>query len=119
MGETTLIDLSRMMALLRKLDVAANNVANVETTVFRAQQLSLREHLTPMKGQEIGTPRERPLLMVDAATAFISSTEGGIGLTGKPLDVAIDGNAYFAVQTGQGLRYTRAGSFTWTRPGDW
>jgi flagellar basal body rod protein FlgB len=54
LGETTLIDLSRMMALRTKLDVAANNVANLETAGFRAQQLSFQEYLAPIKGQEVG-----------------------------------------------------------------
>ena len=47
MGETTLIDLSRLMVLRRKLEVAANNVANSETNGFRAQHLSFQEYLKP------------------------------------------------------------------------
>jgi flagellar basal-body rod protein FlgF len=112
LGETTLIDLSRMMALRTKLDVAANNVANLETTGFRAQQLSFQEYLAPIKDQEVGAKPERPLSLVDATSAFTSSSAGAIQTTGNPLDFAIDGNAYFAVQTDHGERYTRDGSFT-------
>lgn len=110
MGETTLIDLSRLIVLRRKLEVAANNVANVETTAYRAQHLSFQEYLAPMKGEEIGVKRE--LSLVDAASAFTSSGAGGIRTTGNPLDLAIDGAAYFAIQTDQGPRFTRDGSFT-------
>ena len=39
MGETTLIHLSRMVALERKLDVVASNVANSDSTGFRAREL--------------------------------------------------------------------------------
>lgn len=112
MGETTLIDLSRMMALRTKLDVAANNVANLETAGFRAQQLSFQEYLAPVKDQEVGAKPERPLSLVDATSAFTSSAAGAIQTTGNPLDFAIDGNAYFAVRTDHGERYTRDGSFT-------
>jgi flagellar basal-body rod protein FlgF len=112
LGDTTLIDLSRMMALRTKLDVAANNVANIETTGFRGQQLSFQEYLEPVPGREIGVKPERPLSLVNAALPFTSSAGGAIETTGNPLDLAIDGNAYFAVQTDQGERYTRDGSFT-------
>jgi flagellar basal-body rod protein FlgF len=101
-----------MMALRTRLDVAANNVANIETTGFRGQQLSFQEYLEPVPGQEIGAKPERPLSLVNAAFAFTSSATGAMETTGNPLDLAIDGNAYFTVQTDQGERYTRDGSFT-------
>lgn len=110
--ETTIINLSSMMALQRKLDVAANNVANLETTGFRAQQVSFQEYLSPMMGHEPGGERERPVSLVHALSTFTQSTPGAIRPTGNPLDFAIDGDAYFAVQTDQGERYTRDGSFT-------
>jgi flagellar basal-body rod protein FlgF len=100
------------MVLRRRLDVAANNVANVETTGFRAQQLSFQEYLKPEKGNEIGIKPERPLSLVDAAFTFTTSSAGAIRNTGNPLDLAINGNAYFVVQTPQGERYTRDGSFS-------
>lgn len=111
MGETTLIDLSHMMALQRRLDVAANNVANVETGGFRAQHLSFQEYLKSEKAQEVGVKPERPLSLVDAAFAYTTSSAGVIRTTGNPLDLAINGNAYFVVQTAEGERYARDGSF--------
>ncbi|MDU6374051.1 MAG: flagellar hook-basal body complex protein [Bradyrhizobium sp.] len=101
-GESTLISLSRLMALQRRLDVAANNVANSQTTGYRAQQLSFQEHLKPEKKQEIGEKPERPLSLVDAALPFTSAASGAFRSTGNPLDLAINGNAYFAIQTNQG-----------------
>jgi len=110
--ETTLIDLSSMMALRTKLDIAANNVANLETTGFRAQQVSFQEYLAPVMGQEVGAKRERPVSLVHAASAFTTSAAGAVRTTENPLDFAIDGNAYFVIRTDQGERYTRDGSFT-------
>jgi flagellar basal-body rod protein FlgF len=112
MGETTLIDLSRLMALRRKLEVVANNVANSETNGFRAQHLSFQEYLKPEKGREVGVKPERPLSLVDAAFSFPTSLAGAVRPTGNPLNLAINGNAYFAIQTAQGERYTRDGSFS-------
>lgn len=100
---------------------AANNVANVETTGFRAQQFSFQEYLKPEKGNEIGVKPDRPLSLVDAAYTFTTTSARRSGLQssgyrghpdmGNPLDLAINGNAYFVVQTPQGERYTRDGSF--------
>ena len=111
-GETTLISLSRLMALQRRLDVAANNVANSQTTGYRAKQLAFQEYLKPEKPPEIGEKPERPLSLVDAALPFTSSASGAFRSTGNSLDLAINGNAYFAIQTNQGERYTRDGSFS-------
>ena len=103
-----------MMALRRKLEVAANNVANIETSGFRAQQLSFQEYLKPEKGQEIGAKPERPLSLVDAATAYTTTNVGSLRATGNPLDLAI-GNGYFMIETPYGERLTRDGSFTCER----
>jgi flagellar basal-body rod protein FlgF len=110
--DTTIINLSHLMALQKRFDLVANNIANSRTTGFRSQQLSFQEYLQPSKGQEIGVPGEPPPSMVQAAYAFTSSVAGAVQITGNPLDLAIQGNAYFAVQTTEGVRYTRDGSFS-------
>lgn len=111
MGETTIINLSRLMALQRKLDVVANNVANSDTTGFRAKQPTFQEYLSPSKDSE-PSKKDRPVSLVDAGLSFTDTSRGAIKLTGNPLDVAINGEAYFVVQTEQGDHYTRDGSFT-------
>lgn len=115
-GETTLIHLSRLMVLRRQLDVAANNIANVETSGFRAQHLSFQEYLKPENNQ-IGVKPERHLSLVDAAFGFTADSPGALQITTNPLDLAINGNAYFVVQTPQGERYTRDGSFSLDKSG--
>lgn len=112
MGETTLIDLSHLTVLRRKLEVTANNVANSETNGFRTQHLSFQEYLKPEKGQQVGVKTERPLSLVDAAFSFPTSLAGAVQMTGNPLDLVINGNAFFTIQTAQGERYTRDGSFS-------
>jgi flagellar basal-body rod protein FlgF len=58
--DTTIINLSHLMALQKRFDLVANNIANSKTTGFPAQQPSFQEYLQPSKGQEIGVPNERP-----------------------------------------------------------
>ena len=109
MGETTLIHLSRLIALERKLDVVAHNVANSSSTGFRARDLSFQEYQE--KGlDEAG--KERPLSLVDPRFQFSNESQGALQSTGNPLDLAIQGEGYFVVRTGQGDRYTRAGALT-------
>lgn len=112
MSETGLVKLSRLMALRRELDTVANNVANVGTTGFKAQRVAFKEYLKPMERADLATTPERPVSLVDARPGFTDLSRGAIEPTGNRLDVAIDGNAYFVVQTADGERYTRDGSFT-------
>lgn len=117
MGETTLIHLSRLIALERKLDVVAHNVANSNSTGFRARELAFREYLKPEKGIDETGKRERPLSLVDPRFQFSSSSQGALQTTGNPLDLAIQGEGYLVVRTAQGDRYTRAGALTTDRSG--
>ncbi|MGB7176733.1 MAG: flagellar hook-basal body complex protein, partial [Xanthobacteraceae bacterium] len=55
--------------------------------------------------------RDRQVDFVDDRTGYIDMAPGAIERTGSPLDVAIDGKAYFVVQTARGQRYTRNGAF--------
>lgn len=112
MGETTLIHLSRLIALQRKLDVVARNVANSDSTGFRSRELSFREYLKPERGVDETGKKERPLSLVDPRFQYGSSSRGALQPTGNPLDLAIDGEGYFVVRTAQGDRYTRAGALT-------
>jgi flagellar basal-body rod protein FlgF len=112
MSETTLIHLSRLVALQRKLDVVANNVANSNNAGFRARQLSFREYLKPEREVDETGKKERPVSLVDPSFHFTNSTPGALQPTGNPLDLAIQGEGYFVVKTAQGDRYTRAGSLT-------
>lgn len=112
MGETTLIHLSRLISLQRKLDVTAQNVANADTAGFRARELSFREYLRATKGLSEAGQKERPLSLSDPRFQFTDASQGAIELTGNPLDLAINGPGYLVVQTEQGERYTRNGSLT-------
>ena len=112
MGEVTVIHLSRLIALERRIDTVANNVANAGTTGFRSRQLSFQEYLSPAKESDADGKKERPVSLVNAGVQIFNTSQGPIEATGNPLDLAIAGDGYFVVQTPQGERYSRAGAFT-------
>lgn len=112
MSEAELVRLSRLMVLRRELDNLANNVANVETAGFKAQRVTFTEHLKLLARNPSNPEPQKTFSMVDVRAGAMDLSSGSLDLTGNPLNVAIDGDAYFVVQTSQGERYTRNGSFT-------
>ncbi len=109
MENTLLIGLSRQVALERQIDVVANNVANVNTNGFKADQSLFEEYLMPVAHQDNFIGRDRRLSYVQDRATFHDFAQGPTQQTKNPLDVAIDGNAFLAVQTPGGERYTRDG----------
>lgn len=106
-----LIGLSRQVALERQLDVVANNVANINTTGYKADNSFFEEYLTRgALDDNFAGAGQRPSYTQDRAT-WRDLTQGPVERTGNPLDVAINGNGYIAVQTPNGERYTRNGAF--------
>ncbi len=98
------IALSRMVALQRKMDVVANNVANSTSNGFKREEVMFSEFLKrPAMGERIS-------MVQDRATARDMS-QGPMSATSNPLDLAIRGKGFFAVDTVNGPRYTRAGRF--------
>jgi flagellar basal-body rod protein FlgF/flagellar basal-body rod protein FlgG len=109
MENTLLIGLSRQMMLQRELDVVANNVANINTTGFKADKSLFEEYLMPVARDEHFVGRDRRVSFVNDRATYRDFVPGPLQPTGNPLDVAIDGDAFLAVQTPAGERYTRDG----------
>jgi flagellar basal-body rod protein FlgF len=106
-----LIGLSSQMALGRELEVIANNMANVTTTGFKARATRFQEYLMPKASAEtFQRPDRRLSYVIDSGTP-LDLSQGPVEATGNPLNAAIRGEAFFAVQTPQGERYTRNGAF--------
>jgi len=110
MENALLIGLSRQVALGRELDVIANNMANVTTNGFKARSSRFREYLMPTASAETFPRPDRKLSYVIDAGTPLDTRSGPVEHTGNPLDVAIKGDAFFAVQTPAGERYTRNGA---------
>jgi len=110
MENALLIGLSRQMVLGHELDIVANNIANIDTTGFKVDHASFSQYLMPGARDGQFNGRDQRLSFVADGASWIDFSPGAIQHTGNPLDLAIDGNAYLAVQTQRGQRYTRNGS---------
>jgi flagellar basal-body rod protein FlgF len=101
MQAATYIALSNQMALLRKMDVVANNLANASTPSFKAEHMLFAEYLDK-KGSA-------PISFVQDFGTSRDTSQGPISSTGNPLDVALEGAGYLKIDTALGARYTRNG----------
>jgi flagellar basal-body rod protein FlgF len=109
MENTLLIGLSRQVTLERQMDVVANNVANVNTSGFKADRSLFEEYLMPGAHEDNFVGRDRRLSYVQDRASFHDFSQGPSEQTKNPLDVAIDGSGFLVVQTPAGERYTRDG----------
>ena len=98
--------LSGSIVQMRRLEVTTQNLANINTPGYKSENLAFREIMTdlPEEGERSGG-----LAVVEEQRLDLSP--GPIKVTGNPLDLALDGEVYFAIQTPQGERYTRQGVF--------
>jgi flagellar basal-body rod protein FlgF len=97
------------MTLERQMDVVANNVANINTSGFKADKSLFQEYLMPVAHDDTFTGQDRRISYVQDRATYKDLTAGPTEQTKNPLDVAIDGNAFLVVQTPAGERYTRDG----------
>src|SRR5882762_501977 len=84
-----LIGLSRQMVLERQMDVVANNVANVNTTGFKADRSLFAEHLMPGAHEDNFVAGDRRLSYVNDRATFHDFSQGVADPNKNPLDVAI------------------------------
>jgi flagellar basal-body rod protein FlgF len=110
MENMLLVGLSRQMTLRRQMDVVANNIANINTSGFKAERTLFQEYLSPTAREDNFTGRDRRVSFVQDRATMHDFAGGPVEPTKNPLDVAIDGNAFLEVQTPAGTRYTRDGS---------
>ncbi len=108
-----------MQALETKLDVIANNMANINTTGFKKdranfEDLMYRQLRLPgaidADGQLTSTGIEVGLGTRVSSTQS-NHTQGALNQTDNPLDLAIEGDGFFKVSTGGDTFYSRAGNF--------
>ena len=110
---------SGMLSQGRRMDVIANNMTNVSTAGYKAEQYTDRTfdevmavrigNLDKSARQELPTYQAHILAPDRLYTDF---SQMAFEETNLPLDFAIQGEGFFAIQTVDGVAYTRAGSFT-------
>jgi len=105
-----------LVARTQALDTAAANLANAQTPGYRAEREFFRSVLLgpdALDSQLGRTVNNFGLLGGDR----LNLAQGALTQTGNSLDLAIEGQGFFEVQTAGGLRFTRDGSFHRSRTG--
>ncbi len=110
MDNASLVGLSRQVVLERELGVVANNLANINTTGYKADSSIFEQFLMPEASADAFPPGSRDLDYVQDRATWHKFAPGPTQRTGSALDVAIDGDAFLVVQTAAGQRYTRNGA---------
>ncbi len=103
------IALSGQLALAKRLDTIAHNVANVTTVGFRGEAVKFDSVLS--------TRTDRPTDFASTGSSYISRRQGPLQNTGNLLDVAVDGDGWLAIETAAGTAYTRDGRLQITLDG--
>lgn len=100
-----------LLARTQALDVAANNLANTGTNGFRAGRQSFGSMIADAVGADASQVGHAANQFGMLGANRVSDSQGLMTSTGNPLDLALEGSGYFTVQTSNGMRYTRDGSF--------
>ncbi|PKR87064.1 flagellar basal body rod protein FlgG [Heyndrickxia camelliae] len=110
--------ISGMKNFQTKLDVIGNNIANVNTYGFKKGRVTFKDAISqsisgasaPTTGLGGKNPTQVGLGSTLGSIDTVD-TQASMQTTGRPLDLAIDGDGYFAVKNGNETYYTRAGNF--------
>jgi flagellar hook protein FlgE len=107
-----------LQAHQKMIDIAGNNLANVNTTAFKASRITFSELLseTIKKASQPtssvgGTNPQQMGSGVGIAGISPNMAQGNIVNTGNPLDLAMEGEGYFVLSDGSQYLYTRMGAF--------
>lgn len=104
------VAISSQVALEKRMNTLADNVANSSTVGFRATEIKFN--------QVIADTQPAKVAFVSEGQEFINTNNGGLRQTNNSLDFAIKGDAWFQIETPAGPALTRDGRFTITDNGD-
>lgn len=99
------------IAAMQRMDVITNNLANINTAGFKKDRMIFDSMLNSAKNPTpaAGTLTDAPVL--SGYTIETDFSAGALKQTGNPLDLSLDGDGFFVVDTPQGKAYTRQGNF--------
>ena len=102
-----------MLAEMARQDQLANDLANASTPGYKADRVSQRSFGDLMLSNSTDGSVVGPLGSGAAIDKQVTDVRPqAMRATGQPLDLAVEGDGWFGVQTKQGVRYTRNGSFS-------
>lgn len=106
------VSLSSQIALERRLTTIADNMANLNTVGFRGTEVKFDEVLSNTENK-----LNAKVAFVTQGNDYLSSDNGGLESSGNPLDFAVKGDAWFAMNTPAGVVLTRDGRFSMSETG--
>jgi flagellar basal-body rod protein FlgF len=109
MQSSLYVALSSQVAFNKRMDAIANNVANASTPGFRREEIKFEAVLSQAASESVA--------FASPGDTYIKRDSGQITHTGNPLDVAVQGDAWLAIQTPSGTAYTRDGRMQMTPEG--
>ncbi len=101
----------------RRLDVVGNNMTNLSTAGYKAETYTDRTFQEVLisrvgnKDKRGATPIGQESYILAPDQLYVNYSQGTLKETGLTLDFAIQGDGFFAIQTDNGVEYTRSGSF--------
>ncbi|KQR77751.1 flagellar biosynthesis protein FlgF [Rhizobium sp. Leaf384] len=104
------VGVSSQIALEKRMNTLADNVANSTTVGFRATEVKFNTVL--------GDTKPNKVAFVGEGAEFLNTKTGGLSHTGNSLDVAVKGDAWLSIETPAGPALTRDGRFSLTETGD-
>jgi flagellar hook protein FlgE len=100
------------------MDIVGNNIANVNTTAFKTGRITFQDIISQtLRGAQAPSATQGGLnpmqvgLGMQAGSIDTIMTQGNLQSTGKPTDLAIQGDGYFQLSDGTTTSYTRDGNF--------
>ena len=123
MSEAMYTATSGALAYQMRLEILANNLANINTIGFKEDRTIFRSYLPDAvdpTGQDIqetlvNNEIVSPYLLSNTLVVFegteINFSSGHLKHTGNPLNLALEGNGFFTIETPEGVQYTRNGNF--------
>ena len=106
---------SGMLASKQRLNIVSNNLANADTTGYKKEG-TVRESFPEMLINKIDSKGKEEIGSLGTGVrnqfSYTDFSRGSLKHTANPLDLAIQGEGFFVVETPAGERYTKNGNFT-------
>ena len=103
--------LSGGIAAMKRMDTISNNLANVNTPGYKKDKMLFESMLASAVNPPAVPQATTADPILQKENVYIDFGEGSVVQTGNPMDLAIDGDGFFVIQTPQGQAYTRQGNF--------
>ena len=102
MSKAIFIALSGAVLKEKQMEVISQNLANSNSSAYKKMRIAFKDYLTSPESEQEGG------IMSDLASVATDFSTGSFHRTGNPLDIALEGDGFFALE---GNRYTRRGDF--------